>query len=165
MEVLYLYTAGMCWPTGCGGLISRTSSACQHTNRPHDELAESTLKLPSVVLVSLVCYQQNFLHCFRKVKWFDLWVNEMAPHYESLWKHCDLPSQDWGETLQIPWIIVHTIYAVSVFFMYCVKDALIMGREGRVRVSKTEDGPCLKNRETLQTHILSKSVSVCLSLN
>jgi len=60
-------TTGMCWPTSCGSLISSISSACQHSNRSHNEFAES-----SVVFVSLVSYQQNFLHCSLRVKWFDL---------------------------------------------------------------------------------------------
>ncbi len=57
------------------------------------------LKLPCVVLVSLVSYQQNFLHCSSRVKWFDLYIYETGQHYGSLVKHygrkCFFPCHIW----------------------------------------------------------------------
>lgn len=57
-----------------------------HTDPTMSSLSQA-LKLTCVVLVSLVSYQQNFLHCSSRVKWFDLCVYETGQHYESLEKH------------------------------------------------------------------------------
>lgn len=59
------------------------------------------LKLTCVVLVSLVSYQQNFLHCSLRVKWFDLCVYKTGQHYvklsEALWEemHFFFPVSDF----------------------------------------------------------------------
>lgn len=52
-----------------------------HTDPTMRSLSQA-LKLTCIVLVSLVSYQQNFLHCSLKVKWFDLCVSETGQHYE-----------------------------------------------------------------------------------
>lgn len=57
-----------------------------HTDPTMSSLSQA-LKLTCVVLVSLVSFQQNFLHCSLRVKWFDLCVYETGQHYESLVKH------------------------------------------------------------------------------
>lgn len=57
-----------------------------HTDPITSSLSQA-LKLTCFVVVSLVSYQQNFLHCSLRVKWFDLCIYETAPYYESLVKH------------------------------------------------------------------------------